>query len=281
MLVRDNLYRYALSVFLPTAEANNIQSASSTIPGATITDVYNRSNTGASWAFPTTKGAVDSMPIIEFRSSPTYPIGTENVKAYDVNVQHAYVNNAVIIGKTKDGFTNDNELVSKSYVDQNISGFAPLPISMAGVIIPSQTSSFYYQTMATSSFNLSKMTTFNDGASVGDIYLAVHRGTLADYTNAVCIAKGTINTATNANIAIATLTIQSGQSSQITANEPLIVGMYMSSTAVDVLGINNGFSNNINSGFSSSNISTGQMPDAIPYLTGSGSGNYKFCCYLS
>lgn len=121
MLVRDNLYRYALSVFLPTAEANNIQSASSTIPGATITDVYNRSNTGASWAFPTTKGAVDSMPIIEFRSSPTYPIGTENVKAYDVNVQHAYVNNAVIIGKTKDGFTNDNELVSKSYVDDLIS----------------------------------------------------------------------------------------------------------------------------------------------------------------
>jgi hypothetical protein len=119
--VRDDLYRYALSAFLPTTETNNIQSALSTIPGPGVTDVYNRSNTGASWAFPTTKGALDSMPIIEFRSSPTYPIGTENLKAYDVNVQHAYVNNSVIMGKTKEGFTNDDELVSKSYVDNLIS----------------------------------------------------------------------------------------------------------------------------------------------------------------
>jgi hypothetical protein len=187
-------------------------------------------------------------------------------------------NQEIVTNKTI--FTNDQELVSKKYVDSKASGFSPFPISMADVSIPTQTSQFYYQTFSTTSFNLATMTTFNNGASVGDVFLAVYRGTLLDRINAVCIAKATINTATNPSIATATLTIQSGQTGIISNNEPLIVGMYMSTTSVDMLGANQGLSNNINSGFNTSNLAT-EMPDAIPFLTGTGSGNYKFCCSLS
>ena len=192
-------------------------------------------------------------------------------------------NQEIVTNKTV--FTNDQELVTKKYVSDSIvatggGGFSPFPISMADVSIPTQTSQFYYQTFSTTPFTLATMTTFNNGASVGDVYLAVYRGTLFDYTNAVCIAKATINTATNPAIAIATLTIQAGQTGTISNNEPLIVGMYMAATTVDMLGANQGLSNTINSGFNTTNLAS-EMPTIIPSLTGSGSGNYKFCCSLS
>jgi len=110
-----NTLRYLVSVFLPTGDK---LSTTTTPNDEILTGVYSRFNTTQTgWTYPNSLENPDDCNIISFNFSPTYDVGTETFKAYNSYTQNCYVNNRVLVGKNKYGFTDDNELVSKSYVD--------------------------------------------------------------------------------------------------------------------------------------------------------------------
>ena len=110
-----NNVRYLVSVFLQTGDK---LSTTTTPNDEILTGVYSRfNNTQTGWTYPNSLESPDDCNIISFNFNPTNDVGSQNLKAFNSYTQNCYVNNRVIVEKNEYGFTDNNELVSKSYVN--------------------------------------------------------------------------------------------------------------------------------------------------------------------
>jgi hypothetical protein len=110
-----NNLRYLVSVFLPIGDK---LSRTTTPNDEILTGVFSRFNSNTSaWTYPNTLQDPDDCNIINFNFKPINDVGNLKLKAFNSYTQNCYVNNRVIVEKNKYGFTDNNELVSKSYVD--------------------------------------------------------------------------------------------------------------------------------------------------------------------
>lgn len=121
------------------------------------------------------------------------------------------------------------------------------------------------------------MSIYTNGSSTGDVYVAVYRGELGGLPQPVRIAYGTINT--TGGVIRSTSLLPNNV--EIIKGEALTIGLYSTTTSVDILAFYGNLGNNFISAYTSSNISSGEMPLNPPTgMSGSSYGNVRFGCML-
>jgi hypothetical protein len=169
-----------------------------------------------------------------------------------------------------------NCVTTKQYVDSQ--GFSPVPLSICDYLVPTQTSQYYYTTQATHNLTLNNMSIYTNGSSTGDVWVAVYRGELGALPRPERIAYGTINT--NGGV-IRSATLTPGNVS-IIKGEALTIGLYATTSNVDLLAFYGNLSNNFISAYTATNITTDtKLPENPPVgMSGSSYGNVRFGCML-
>lgn len=109
-------YKWCASTFLSTGD--KIQQGSSTAPNPLLLSVYGRTNiNNTGWSFPTTKGTLDFMPVIDFEFAGLYETGSQNLQALDINCRNINLSGKILTGKGPGNITDYFELSTKGYVD--------------------------------------------------------------------------------------------------------------------------------------------------------------------
>jgi len=198
--------KWCISTFL--SGGDNIQASLTTAPNPLLLNVYGRTNiNNVSWNFPTTKGAQDFMPVIDFEFKGLYPLSTKNLQALDINCRDINLSGKILTGKSAGNITDYYELATKGYVDT----ISPLFIAATDEVNSITTTGEKMKIWSPTGYTINKIkTTINSAGGTGF--------QVGIYVNAVLVYSHTFGSAQLIHTTTLTNPILIAENNPITIN---------------------------------------------------------------